>query len=331
MKLHLAAILVVLWAEKPERQAPRLDAAPARPQPGAIVRLTLSSPLKKGDSIVAIRGSLAGEPLHFIVAARGSWHAIGGIPADAVGTLSARAFLSYRSGRVDTVSVAMKLPPIPLVKAEPLAVDSSFSKPMDSETTDRINRDNARARAVGRASHDSPPLWTAAFLPPRSSVITSPFGTGRVFNGAVTSRHLGIDFRGAVGDTIKAANRGVVALVDTFYLAGTVVYIDHGAGVATGYFHMSKPLVAKGDTVGRGQVIGLVGHTGRVTGPDLHWAARYGPITVNPGDLLTLDPAWYPRKHPTIPPSHHPTNPPIHLMIPNVPQLITQNIGDGVR
>ena len=133
-----------------------------------------------------------------------------------------------------------------------------------------------------------------AFLPPRSSVVTSPFGTGRVFNGAVTSRHLGIDFRGAVGDTIKAANRGVVALVDTFFLAGTVVYIDHGAGVVTGYFHMSKPLVVKGDTVARGQVIGLVGQTGRVTGPHTHWSARYGAITVNPGDLLTLDPAWYP-------------------------------------
>jgi murein DD-endopeptidase MepM/ murein hydrolase activator NlpD len=294
MKLHLIVFLSAAAVEGLNAQAPRLVAAPARPQPGAIVRLTLSSPARKGDSVVAVRGTLSGEPLHFIVAAKGSWRAIGGIPADAVGTLSARAFLSHASGRVDTVSAAMRLPPIAAVKAEPLAVDSSFSKPMDSETADRINRDNARARAVGRASHSSPPLWTTAFLPPRASVVTSPFGTGRVFNGAVTSRHLGIDFRGAVGDTIRAANRGVIALVDTFFLAGTVVYIDHGAGVVTGYFHMSQPLVAKGDTVARGQVIGLVGHTGRVTGPHLHWAARYGAITVNPGDLLTLDPAWYP-------------------------------------
>jgi murein DD-endopeptidase MepM/ murein hydrolase activator NlpD len=124
-------------------------------------------------------------------------------------------------------------------------------------------------------------------------VITSPFGSGRVFNGVVTSRHLGIDFRGKVGEEIHAANRGVVALVDTFYLAGTVVYIDHGGGLVTGYFHMSKPLVAKGDTVKRGQIIGLVGQTGRVTGPHLHWSARYGAITVDPGDLIKLDTAWY--------------------------------------
>src|SRR2546430_5947449 len=94
---------------------------------------------------------------------------------------------------------------------------------------------------------------------PRPSSTTTQFGTGRVFNGAVTSRHLGIDFRGAVGDSIRAANRGVVALVDNFYLAGGVVYIDHGAGVVTAYFHMSQQLVATGDTVSRGQLIGLVG------------------------------------------------------------------------
>ena len=98
-----------------------------------------------------------------------------------------------------------------------------------------------------------------------------------------------VDFRGAVGAPIRAANRGVVALVDRFFLGGRVVYIDHGAGVVTGYLHLSRFLVAAGDTVERGQTIGLVGATGRVTGPHLHWTARYGAITVNPMDLLTLD------------------------------------------
>jgi murein DD-endopeptidase MepM/ murein hydrolase activator NlpD len=91
-----------------------------------------------------------------------------------------------------------------------------------------------------------------------------------------------------VGDTVRAANRGVVALVDDFFLAGNVVYIDHGAGVVTGYFHLSKPLVAVGDTVARGQRIALVGQTGRVTGPHLHWSGRYGALAVNPLDLLSL-------------------------------------------
>jgi murein DD-endopeptidase MepM/ murein hydrolase activator NlpD len=76
--------------------------------------------------------------------------------------------------------------------------------------------------------------------------------------------------------------------VSEFFLAGNVVYIDHGNGVVTGYFHMSHQEVAVGDTVERGQEIGLVGSTGRVTGPHLHWSARFGALTIDPGDLLVL-------------------------------------------
>jgi murein DD-endopeptidase MepM/ murein hydrolase activator NlpD len=296
MNLRLAALLAAGVPMIVGAQAPVFSALPARPAPGAIVRLALTSEARSTDPVTSVRGLLAGEPLHFIAVTNGGWHAIGGIPADAQGTIIARAFAVRRSGKVDTLRAPMKLPPIPPVKAEPLAVDSSFSKPMSSEVADRIDRENARAREIGRQAHNSPALWTESFERPRNSVITSQFGTGRVFNGAVTSRHLGIDFRGAVGDTIRAANRGVVALVDNFYLAGGVVYIDHGAGVVTAYFHMSKQLVTKGDTVARGQVIGLVGQSGRVTGPHTHWSARYGAITVNPGDLLTLDPRWYSGK-----------------------------------
>jgi len=292
----VVALLAVGSVDGLGAQSLLLTASPVRPQPGSIIRLTLTAPAGKSDAIVAVGGSLAGEPLHFIAAGSDSWHALGGIPADAVGTVYARAFLTRASGKVDTLRAPMSLPPIPVVKAEPMAVDSSFSKPMPEEIAARINGENARAREIGRRSHESPALWTTAFAHPRSSVITGQFGTGRLFNGAVASRHLGVDFRGAVGDTIVAANRGVVALVDTFYLAGTVIYIDHGAGIVTGHFHVSASLVAKGDTVARGQPIGLVGRSGRVTGPHLHWSVRYGRITVNPNDLDGIDPAWYSAK-----------------------------------
>ena len=164
-----------------------------------------------------------------------------------------------------------------------------FGRQLDSATEARVAREGERALAVGRRSHESPSRWTAPFLRPRASEVSSGFGTGRTFNGQVTSRHLGVDFRGAAGAPIRAANRGVVVLVDTFFLGGRVVYLDHGGGVTTGYLHLSKALVAPGDTVRRGQTIGLVGATGRVTGPHLHWTARYGALTVNPLDLLKLD------------------------------------------
>jgi murein DD-endopeptidase MepM/ murein hydrolase activator NlpD len=274
-------------------QIARLAVTPIRPEPGAIVRFTLSAPPSAGDPAVSVHGTLAGEPLHFRASGRGAWHAIGGVPVDTEGTLVANAEIRRASGKTESVRARLVLPRVPPPVAQPLAVDSGFTRPLDAATQARIARENARAREIGKRAHDSPPLWTAPFIRPRTSVVTSEFGSGRLFNGQLTARHLGVDFRGAVGEQVRAANRGVVALVDNFFLAGNVVYIDHGAGVVTAYFHLSKTLVAAGDTVRRGQVIGLVGSTGRVTGPHLHWAARYGAITVNPLDLVKIERNWY--------------------------------------
>ena len=138
------------------------------------------------------------------------------------------------------------------------------------------------------SGHRTPKLWHGAFQRPRPSRITSVFGTGREFNGVVQSRHLGLDFDGSVGSTIRAANSGVVTLVGNYYYSGNLVVINHGAGLATAYLHMSKVLVNPGDTVSRGQLIGLVGATGRVTGPHLHWIAKYGAVSVNPMSLLDV-------------------------------------------
>jgi len=269
-------------------QRPHLTIAPARPQPGALVRLTLADVRQTRDSVVSIRGTMAGEPLHF--AERGAtYRAIGAVPVDSAGMVTAHVIVTRASGGADTLSASVEPPPLP-PPAEQLAVAERFGRPMDSATSARVTREGERAHAVGRRSHETPPLWTAAFQRPRTSVVSSAFGSGRTFNGQVSSRHLGVDFRGALGAPIHAANRGVVVLVDTFYLGGRVIYLDHGGGLTTAYLHLSRALVSVGDTVARGQTIGLVGATGRVTGPHLHWTARYGGITVNPMDLLTLEP-----------------------------------------
>jgi len=244
----------------------------------------------RGDSVVAIRGQLAGEPLHFRAVQSQLWRAIGGVPVDAAGSLTARVVLERFSGKADTLTLSVTLPAPRAGRRAPrrLSVAPRFTRPLDSATEARIARENERAREVGRQAHETPRLWTTSFLRPRPSAVTARFGSGRTFNGTVASRHLGVDFAGTVGGPVRAANRGVVALVDHFFLAGSVVYIDHGGGVATGYFHLSRALVAVGDTVARGQRIGLVGATGRVTGPHLHWSARYGALTVNPLDLVAL-------------------------------------------
>lgn len=282
--LRFLGALLALSGATLGAQQPRLAITPARPLPGTLVTLTLSN-LGARDSVVAVTGTMAGEPLHF--AWNGGRSAIGAVPVDSVHAIEAMVVVRRASGRAESLHVSVKPPPLPPPK-EKLQVSARFGRPLDSATEARVAREGALAVAVGRRSHDSPPRWTLPFLRPRASEVSSGFGTGRMFNGQVASRHLGVDFRGATGAPIRAANRGVVVLVDTFFLAGRCVYIDHGGGVTTGYFHMSKPLVAVGDTVKRGQTIGLVGATGRVTGPHLHWAARYGALTVNPLGLLTI-------------------------------------------
>jgi len=286
-----AAALIASAAGAQEKKSTLVT--PSQALPGSIVRLSIDG-VPGRDSIVAVDGSMSGEPLHFHRVAGRAWHSIGAVSPDARIEAEARAIVTYASGRADTLSAVTRIPSVPPSrgKRRALAVAPRFTQPLDSATQARIDRENATAREIGRTSHDTPVLWSAPFTRPRTSVITSRFGSGRMFNGTLTSRHLGVDFRGKAGDPIVAANRGVVSLVDNFFLAGNVVYIDHGNGVVTAYFHMSKTLVAKGDTVERGQKIGLIGATGRVTGPHLHWSARYGAITVNPLDLVALGKGW---------------------------------------
>jgi murein DD-endopeptidase MepM/ murein hydrolase activator NlpD len=171
---------------------------------------------------------------------------------------------------------------------ERLSVAPKFSAPPDSALQARMRREADMAAVVSRNAHVTPRLWSKPFVVPRESRTTSGFGGGRTFNGTVTSRHMGIDYAGAVGTPVRATNRGVVRLVNAFYLGGNVIYIDHGEGIVTAYLHLSKQLVAVGDTVQQGGVIGHVGATGRVTGPHLHFIARYGGITVNPASLYAI-------------------------------------------
>ena len=191
-----------------------------------------------------------------------------------------------RTGRTDTLRVSLPLA-TPRYPDERLRVAPKYAT-LDSATQARVDSELARARDVGRRSHLGPRLWRGPFAAPRPGSVRSVFGAGRVFNGEVTSRHYGTDFAGRIGAPVRAAGRGVVALVGNLYLAGHAVYIDHGAGLVTGYFHLSRVDVAQGDTVARGQVIGGVGKSGRVTGPHLHWIARYGAITVDPMSLMKV-------------------------------------------
>lgn len=307
MRPRLALAALLFLTTPLAAQAPRVATTPARPVRGQLFTVTVGV----ADS-ARLEGEVAGEPLHFrraaatatkqasetaggtkAAVAKGAsdsrYVAIAAAPIDGPDTLPLRVVVRRAAGRPDTVVVALRTTP-GNYRTETLRVAPEFGREPDSALAKRIADENAKARAVGVASHETPRLWRGAWLLPRPGRVTSGFGTARTFNGAVQSRHMGVDFAGATGAPIRSANRGVVALVADFYLAGRAVYVDHGDGLVTGYFHMSRVDVARGDTVARGQVIGRVGHSGRVTGPHLHWVMRYGGVTVDPRSVMSIQP-----------------------------------------
>jgi murein DD-endopeptidase MepM/ murein hydrolase activator NlpD len=262
----------------PPRDCDRLTvrATPAVPRAGTLVQLTI----RADETSPPPAATLAGEPLHWRLTGD-SIVALTAVPIDS--TESVTLQLRCDGGPDRLVRLPTEAGPYRL---EQLRVAPRFSATPDSALAARQRREAERAAAVSRAAHDTPRLWTAPFMVPRPSRITSAFGNGRTFNGTVTSRHLGTDYAGAVGAPVYAANRGVVRLVDAFHLGGNVIYLDHGEGLVTAYLHLSRQRVTVGDTVARGQVIGNVGATGRVTAAHLHFIARYGLVTVDPASVM---------------------------------------------
>ena len=238
---------------------------------------------------MGVEGSFLGEVMHLERGPEGRFAGLAGVPVDAPPEAEVSFMLRFEDGSVEEVRAAIPVASTPF-RHEELTVAPRYGSPPSEEDRALRAADVAKARSVSEAAHETRRLWDGQVRLPRDDRVTSGFGNGRVFNGQVSSRHMGLDLDGETGDTVFAAARGVVALTDAFQLAGNIVYLNHGAGLVSGYFHLSEQLVSPGDTVVAGTPIGRVGATGRVTGPHLHWVVRYGHISVDPRSLLEVLP-----------------------------------------
>ncbi len=259
---------------------------PENPRQGAAITVVVR-PLADDDRrAVEVRGRLAGEELHF-VASGSEFVSTAGLPINNEGLLEFPVVLHFADGETMTLNGTIVVAPADY-GADTLRVSSAFSTPLTGQQRERIRRERAASAALTSISHETPRMWSKPFQKPINTRTTSSYGRARVFNGEVRSRHMGVDLDGVTGDEVRAANDGVVALVGDYFYSGNIVYVNHGAGLITAYLHLSGTTVVEGDSVFKGQVIGFVGQTGRVTGPHLHWAARYGSISVNAMTLLEL-------------------------------------------
>jgi murein DD-endopeptidase MepM/ murein hydrolase activator NlpD len=173
-------------------------------------------------------------------------------------------------------------------RVQKLSVDPRYVEVPPAEE-ERVKAETVRVHAAYE-SGEAGRRWSS-FGRPLKGRSNRNFGARRVYNGKTERIHAGLDMAAAEGTPVGAAADGRVALAGDLYFSGGTVLLDHGGGLFTQYFHLSRVDVKDGDVVKKGTVLGLVGATGRATGPHLHWGAKLHAARVNPEALLRL-PAW---------------------------------------
>lgn len=202
--------------------------------------------------------------------------AIVGIPADlAPGTYKLSAGSEERNLKVIPGKFGVQVMRLPKGK------DNFISSPGEEEAVDR---------AKGTVSPHQ--YWQGKFLKPSKARTSSGFGLRRRVNGKLLTDyfHSGLDFAGGTGSPVAACQNGKVIIAKWGWrLHGNTICIDHGQGVVSFYIHLSKILVKEGDAVQAGQKIGLIGSTGRASGPHLHFSIYANKVATNPWNWFTKE------------------------------------------
>jgi murein DD-endopeptidase MepM/ murein hydrolase activator NlpD len=159
---------------------------------------------------------------------------------------------------------------------------------LSPETEARVEQDQKKTASLWPV--DSARIWKGNFINPLpGKKIGTKFGVRRLINKIPKNSHSGVDVTAEEGEPVLAPNDGVAVLVEEQFYSGNSVILDHGQGIYTMFFHLSKANVRVGQAVLKGDVIGLVGSTGRSSGAHLHWGARIQGARVDPLELIQLN------------------------------------------
>jgi murein DD-endopeptidase MepM/ murein hydrolase activator NlpD len=266
--------------------SPALDVVPRHARPGDAFLVVVRG-------AAAASGTAAGRDLAFFPGPSGQV-AVAGLPVETpAGPLAVTVRLEPPGAASDgglSLGGTLEVTP-PEFPHRELAVQREYVAPPAPEVQRRIDEDRA-AFARAFAQPGSAPLFRGPFAWPRRARVTADYGEQRTLNGVKPSQHYGLDLAGRVGAPVVASNDGRVVLVRDCWASGRSVVLWHGAGLYTTYFHLSRAAVAEGELVRRGQRLGLVGATGRVSGPHLHWGVRVGDLYVDPRSVLRLRWPW---------------------------------------
>ena len=258
--------------------APTLETVDPRQGDLVVLRLQAS----KADRVRAwFRGEEVG-----VSAGPSGWQIIVGIDLAAPKGPREVTGVTLKGKLVETWKVAFNVAPAGFpVQHLTLADDSKVN--LSAADAARAVSETAQVRAVFRAR--SQRAWSGSLLHPLEATPQGGrFGSVRVINLEPRNAHTGADYGAKLGEPVRAANSGRVVLAADHFFAGNSVFIDHGEGLFTMYFHLSKMLAVEGQEVKKGEIIGQVGATGRASGPHLHFGINYRGARINPSTALTL-------------------------------------------
>lgn len=257
------------------QRPPVVTTVPRTIHPGDVVRIGVS-----GRAEDRIGATVFGQALSFTFdETRRVWTALAGVDLEVKpGAYRLRVQRNGAAARTQTIQVVRKR-----FAVRRLRVSGSFVEPPAEALAQILLDGKILAEVYARVT---PQQWTGAFLQPVDGPATSNFGTRSYYNGSLRSPHAGVDFVGKTGTPIRAANHGGVALASSLYFTGNTVIVDHGARLFSVFAHLSEIHVKEGDIVSPETIVGLVGATGRVTGPHLHWSVRLNGARVDPMSLI---------------------------------------------
>jgi murein DD-endopeptidase MepM/ murein hydrolase activator NlpD len=257
-------------------------ATPGPLKPGGVTLIVVSAT----QDLTELTGEIAGRPVRFWSGASPrEWSGLAAVGLEsAPGSVTLTIHGTTAPGGTATAHVSLIVERY-RYETRRLTVDPKMVNPPASELA-RIKQET-QAMADAFAILTPERLWRGTFDAPVPGTPNSAFGRLTITNGKPAGRHQGADFRAATGTPVHAPNAGRVVLAQNLYFAGNTVIIDHGLGVFSLLAHLSRIGVERGTVVTRGDVVGESGATGRVTGPHLHWAVRFGEMTVDPLSLMS--------------------------------------------
>ncbi len=256
---------------------PALAALPeSRAVPGGVAVVTLASTRGEAPEV-----RFNGQRV-LVVRDDGAWHAVVGLP------------LTIEPGRheLSVTGASGEEPRSVALQVESKEYDEQRLTVTNARMVNPSAKDLRRIERESKILRRAFSVWTEMLYDePRFDLpvvgrFSAAFGLRRYFNEQPRKPHSGIDIAAPVGTPVVAPAAGVVLATGNFFFNGRTVVIDHGEGLITMYNHLSRVRVRKGARVARGQRIGNVGRTGRVTGPHLHWSVSLNNARVDPALFL---------------------------------------------